>query len=199
MRSPLPESGKCNLSARPSNELRGGGIQPAGEQRTGGTMARKTGTSGTRDDDAAKAFADSAQRIWLAGLGAFERARSEGPRMFDALVEQGKTLGGRAREAADQALRNVRESAGSATQGFDRLEQVFEDRVSRSLGRLGVLTRAEVDDLSRQVRDLTDEVRSMMERSSRTASGTAKRAAKRAAPARRRTRKAKGKRRATRA
>src|SRR5689334_6305476 len=111
MRSPLPESGKCNLSARPPNELRGGGIQPAGEQRTGGTMARKTGTSGTRDDDAAKAFADSAQRIWLAGLGAFERARTEGPRMFDALVEQGKTLGGRAREAADQALRNVRDTA----------------------------------------------------------------------------------------
>jgi len=150
-------------------------------------MARKTGTP---DDDAAKAFADSAQRIWLAGLGAFERARTEGPRMFDALVDQGKALGSRAREAADQALRNVREGASGATEGFDRLEQVFEERVSRSLGRLGVLTRAEVNDLSQQVRDLTDEVRSMMQRSGtgvesaarrggKGASGTARRTAKR--------------------
>ena len=162
-------------------------------------MARKTGSSASADgDDAAKAFADSAQRIWLAGLGAFERARTEGPRMFDALVEQGKALGGRARDAADQALRGVRDSAGSATQGFDRLEQVFEERVSRSLGRLGVITRAEVNDLSRQVNDLTEEVRSMMRRSGAAAT-TAKGTAKRAAPSRRRARKAKGKRRATRA
>jgi poly(hydroxyalkanoate) granule-associated protein len=179
--------------------MRRGGIQPAREQRKGGTMARKTGTSGIPDDDAARAFADSAQRIWLAGLGAFERARTEGPRMFDALVDQGKALGGRAREAADQALRNMRDSASGATQGFDRLEQVFQERVSRSLGRMGVLTRAEVSDLSQQVRELTDEVRSMMKRSSRASAGTAKRSAKRAAPTRRRARKAKGKRRATRA
>ena len=152
-------------------------------------MARKTGTSGTPDDDAAKALADSAQRIWLAGLGAFERARTEGPRMFDALVEQGKTLGGRAREAADQALRNMRDTASGATQGFDRLEQVFEERVSRSLGRLGVLTRAEVNDLSEQVRDLTDEVRSMMERSGKAAGAATKRTTRRAKGAARRTAK----------
>ncbi len=157
-------------------------------------MARKSRT--THDDgDAAKAFADSAQRIWLAGLGAFERARNEGPRMFDALVEQGKTLGGRAREAADQALRNVRGGASGAASGFDRLEQVFEERVSRSLGRLGVLTRAEVHDLSRQMQDLTEEVRRMMARSG--GRGRAAKGAKRASA--KRTRKAKGRRRATRA
>lgn len=53
----------------------------------------------------ANSIADSAQKIWLAGLGAFERARAEGPRMFDLLVEQGMAIGGRAREAADEALR----------------------------------------------------------------------------------------------
>lgn len=165
-------------------------------------MASKSRTT-PDDGEAAKALADSAQRIWLAGLGAFERARSEGPRMFDALVEQGKTLGGRAREAADQALRNVRDGAGGAASGFDRLEQVFEERVSRSLGRLGVLTRAEVSDLSKQVQELTDEVRAMMKRSGGAAAGsarrTAKKAAKRATGARGRARKAKGRTRATRA
>jgi hypothetical protein len=59
--------------------------------------------------DTAQAIRDSAQRIWLAGLGAFEHARSEGPRVFDALVAQGRTLGARAAGAADEALRSLLE------------------------------------------------------------------------------------------
>ena len=57
--------------------------------------------------DTGNSIADSAQKIWLAGLGAFERARAEGPKMFDLLVEQGLALGGKARVAADDALRGV--------------------------------------------------------------------------------------------
>ena len=116
----------------------------------------------TPDSDAARAVSESAQKIWLAGLGAFQRAKADGPKMFEVLVEQGKTFAERARGAADQALQSVRESAGGAGGRFDKLEQVFEDRVSKSLGRLGVMTRGEVADLSKQVSALTDEVRSMM-------------------------------------
>ena len=113
-------------------------------------------------NETARAINDSAQKIWLAGLGAFERARAEGPRMFDTLVEQGKSLGGQAREAADQALRTLKEQASGAGGRFDKLEQVFEDRVSTSLRRLGVVTRSEVADLSQGVRELSDQVREMM-------------------------------------
>lgn len=166
-------------------------------------MARRTGsrgrTSGSTMDDAGKAINDSAQRIWLAGLGAFERAKAEGPKMFETLVEQGRSLGGKAREAADQALRSVRESASEAGGRFDKLEQVFEERVSKSLGRLGVMTRGEVNDLSRQVSELTDSVRQMMarnaagggsaKRSSAAKKGAAKRKVKRAASSAKRTTK----------
>jgi poly(hydroxyalkanoate) granule-associated protein len=146
------------------------------------------------DNETAKAISDSAQRIWLAGLGAFERAKAEGPKMFEVLVEQGKSFAERARGAADQALQSARASASGAGGRFDKLEQVFEDRVSKSLGRLGVMTRGEVADLSKQVAALTDEVRSMM----RGGAGAGK--AKRPAAARRKAkagaRKAKAKSRA---
>ena len=81
--------------------------------------------------------------------------------MFDTLVEQGKGLRARAAEAADQALKAVREQAGEAQGRWDKLEQVFEDRVSRSLQRLGVLTSREVADLQRQVEELTRTVASL--------------------------------------
>ena len=129
-------------------------------------------TSGSQGggNDTARAINESAQKIWLAGLGAFERARAEGPRMFDTLVEQGKSLGGQARDAADQALRSLKEQASGAGGRFDKLEQVFEDRVSKSLKRLGVMTRSEVADLSQGVRDLSDQVREMMSQQRRSPS-----------------------------
>ena len=143
---------------------------------------RKTGSRGRTasadSQDASKAISDSAQKIWLAGLGAYERARSEGPRMFDVLVEQGLSMGGKAREAADQALQALRDGAASAGGRFDKLEQVFEERVSRSLGRLGVLTRSEVADLSQGVRELADEVRSLMAQQQAPARSAAKAARK---------------------
>jgi poly(hydroxyalkanoate) granule-associated protein len=136
-------------------------------------MARKTRTkAGAKpgkilgDNQLAKAVTQSAQKIWLAGLGAFGRARTEGDRMFDLLVEQGKTLRSRTEKAADQALKSVRTQADATVataQGkWDKLEQVFEDRVSRSLNRLGVLTSKDVEELARQVADLNESVRAAM-------------------------------------
>jgi len=167
--------------------------------KTGGSMARKS-KSRTQSDpgssDAAQAIRDSAQKIWLAGLGAFERARTEGPRMFETLVEQGRNMGARAMGAADEALKSVREADYSGGR-WDKLEQVFEDRVSKSLGRLGVLTARDVEDLSRQVSELNDTVRKMMAATTRQAAkgGGAKKgaASRRKAPATgARKRKAKG-------
>jgi poly(hydroxyalkanoate) granule-associated protein len=131
------------------------------------------------DKQLAQAVTQSAQKIWLAGLGAFARARTEGDKLFELLVEQGKLIRSKSEKAADQALKTVRTQADatmSTAQGkWDKLEQVFEDRVSRSLNRLGVLTSKDVDELARQVADLNDSVRALM-------GGAAKRARK--APAR---------------
>jgi len=149
------------------------------------TKKASRGAGAASESELGRAMADSAQKIWLAGLGAFERARAEGPRMFDTLVAQGKGLGDQARDAADQALRSLKESASGASGRFDKLEQVFEERVQRSLKRLGVLTRDEVADLNQGVRDLADQMRELMARQGAAPKPAAKkkgkkRAAKRA-------------------
>lgn len=135
---------------------------------------KKSRTHGSAAEQAGEAMRASAQKIWLAGLGAFERAKSEGPKVFEALVAQGRDLGAKARESADQALRSMRETSHDASGRWDKLEQVFEDRVSKSLNRLGVLTKGEVDDLSRQVRELNENVRGLMRGMARAPAGTSK-------------------------
>jgi poly(hydroxyalkanoate) granule-associated protein len=135
-------------------------------------MARKSKGTGRRaagpaaGNPLAQSVMDSAQQIWLAGLGAFSRARSEGDKMFEMLVERGRTLRGQARSAADQAYKTARTQADAAAAQaagkWDKLEQVFEDRVSRSLGRLGVLTSKDVEALAKQVAELNGSVRALM-------------------------------------
>ena len=161
-------------------------------------MARKTKTrTGSTPGDSGEALRDTAQKIWLAGLGALERARVDGPRAFESLVEQGRNMGARAVGAADEALKAMRQADYSGNH-WGKLEQAFEERLTRSLGKLGVLTARDVEDLSRQVRDLSDSMRRFMTGAAGAAAdgatpGTRKRKATGAAAkaARRRAAKAK--------
>ena len=130
----------------------------------------------------AKQVMDSAQQIWLAGLGAFAKAKAEGGKVFDTLVKQGEQIEKHTRTVAEATIETAKEQAsktiGMASGKFDKLEQVFEDRVHKSLNRLGVLTSKDVEALSAQVAELSDAVRSLLSQAKRPAkAATAKKPA----------------------
>ena len=123
---------------------------------------------------------ESAQQIWLAGLGAFAKAQEEGGKVFDALVKEGEAIQKKTRKMADEKFADVRKTAdekfadvrkvadakmaavtGKAAGTWDRLEQVFEDRVARALSSLGVPTKKEIDKLSKRVAELTATVQKL--------------------------------------
>ncbi len=96
---------------------------------------------------------ESANQIWLAGLGAFAKAQQEGVKMFETLVAEGERFQERTKTAADERITEMRTKA---TGTWDKLEQVFEDRVARALHSLSVPSRKDVDVLSRRVAELTE-------------------------------------------
>ena len=110
-----------------------------------------------------KSISESAQQIWLAGVGAFGRAQAEGTRLFDGLMKEGAGLEKTARAYANTragTVRNVVETGVGQTRDraadtWDRLEKVFEDRVQRALVKLGVPGRDDVQSLSKRVDALT--------------------------------------------
>lgn len=113
-----------------------------------------------------KTIVESAQHIWLAGLGAFAKAQDEGTRLFEALVREGVSLEQKTRKMtagkADEA-RGVVEAAvgqvkGRSQETWDKLEKVFENRVSRALNQLGVPGSKELKTLTARVEDLSKEV-----------------------------------------
>lgn len=138
------------------------------------STARKTpgaARKGARPQPARKptasSLSESAQQIWLAGVGAFNRAQAEGTRLFEGLVKEGLNLEQTARRFAGQRAGTVRDSVEStvgqarerAADTWDRLEKVFEDRVQRALVQLGVPNREDLNGLSRRVDTLTAELR----------------------------------------
>ncbi len=114
----------------------------------------------------AKQVVESAQQIWLAGLGAFSKTQVEGKKVFETLVKQGEALETRTRHVAEATIETARDQATKtlemASGKFDKLEQVFESRVHKSLNRLGVLTSKDVETLSAQVAELADSVRALL-------------------------------------
>lgn len=98
---------------------------------------------------------ESAQQIWLAGLGAFSRAQEEGNKVFESLVEEGEAIQAKTRKAAEV---KVGELAAKATGGWDKLEHVFEERVAQALNSLGVPSKKDVDNLSKRVAALVEQM-----------------------------------------
>ena len=115
-------------------------------------------------------MSDSSRNIWLAGLGAFSRAQAEGMRMFENLVKQGEALESKTRKAASDtataargaAKARVKEVKDGVGGTWDKLEQVFEDRVARALGKLGVYTQSDVERLAERVDALSEAVNELI-------------------------------------
>jgi len=121
----------------------------------------------SRGDNQLKgAIKDSAQEIWLAGLGAFAKAQEEGQKVFRALVREGTSIQKRTMKVTEDKVNDVtakvtKVAAGLQKQAngtWDKLETVFEARVERALTRLGVPTNKEISALTKRVEELTKSV-----------------------------------------
>ena len=107
----------------------------------------------------ASSVKESAQQIWLAGMGAFSKAQEEGTKVFEALVKEGMTLQKKTQGIAEEKLGEVtgKLSAMADTvtaktgQNWDKLEAIFEQRTAKALGKLGVPTAKDVAALSARV------------------------------------------------
>jgi poly(hydroxyalkanoate) granule-associated protein len=173
---------------------------------TGAKAAPKAsgkGATALLDSQLAGAVKDSAQQIWLAGMGAFSKAQEEGTKVFEALVKEGMSLQKKTQGIAEEKISevtgkmtamagNVQAKAG---QNWDKLEAIFEARTAKALNKLGVPTAKDVQSLTERVDALAAAVAKLGKGTAATVTmaprkAAVKAAAPAAAPARRARRKA---------
>jgi poly(hydroxyalkanoate) granule-associated protein len=112
---------------------------------------------------------DSAQQIWQAGLGAFNKAQVEGTKAFEALVKEGvsfqhKTQSaaeGKINEATHKMTSMATDISSKASGQWDKLESIFEDRVAKALNKLGVPLAKDIDTLIARIDALNASVQKL--------------------------------------
>ncbi len=122
--------------------------------------------AGLFDSELAKTVKDSAQQIWLAGMGAFAKAQAGREKVFETLVREGVSLQRKTHAAAEDKITEVASRmtgmagglSGKANQHWDKLESIFEERVAKALNRLGVPSAKDVEALMARIDGLSASV-----------------------------------------
>lgn len=114
------------------------------------------------DPQLAGKIKDSARQIWLAGLGAYTKAEEDTGRFFERLVQEGEQLESKTRGVVEKQIRSVEGRVEGvrekATGTWDRLEHLFDERVSGALRRLGIHRKEDIEALESRIDALEAEL-----------------------------------------
>lgn len=128
---------------------------------------------------------DSAQQIFQAGLGAFAKAQVEGAKALETLVKDSATIQrktkaaaeGKISEATSKMTHMANDISKQASGQWDKLENIFEERVAKALNKLGVPSAKDVSALIERIDALNKAVQAL---AGQSAAPAAKPAAKKA-------------------
>ena len=110
---------------------------------------------------------DTAQKVWLAGLGAFSIAQQQGAVLFESMVGEGKALQVRSEKLARKVSAEVQSVLESRLQPIrirlDAMRSNAEARIELGVGRVmsyaGIPSKADVDALIARVDKLSRQLR----------------------------------------
>jgi poly(hydroxyalkanoate) granule-associated protein len=115
-----------------------------------------------------------ARKFWLAGLGAVSLAQKQGEKIVETLVDEGEEFRAKAEKLARTIVKDARRSAESiekqvkgyvsplrqrAVRAVREIETGFGDRIGDVLGRFGVPSKGDVEELISRVADLNKQVK----------------------------------------
>ena len=137
---------------------------------------QKTTTSKKTSEPLKASVKDSAQQIWQAGLGAFNKAQQEGTKAFEALVKEGVNFQRKTQSAAEEKISEATHKmsgmaadiSSKASGQWDKLENIFEERVAKALNNLGVPSAKDINALIARIEELNQSVQKLSAKSAAT-------------------------------
>jgi poly(hydroxyalkanoate) granule-associated protein len=110
-----------------------------------------------------------ARDMWLASLGAVSIAQQKGRAAFGSLVSEGRSVQSRSEKVAKTVAKDVNKGLKDmlvpmkkrVEQGFEQAGNTVENVVGGVLGKLGVPSRAEIQELTVRVTELNRQIKSL--------------------------------------
>ena len=138
-----------------------------------------------KSSPAAGAVKGSAKQIWQAGLGALTRAQAEGSKAVESLVKESMSIQRKTAAAAEVKISEATNKMSTmatditskATGQWDKLENIFEERVAKALNKLGVPSAKDVNALIARIDDLNKAVQKLSVKAPAAKAPAAKRTA----------------------
>lgn len=135
-------------------------------------MVKKLHKSVDGDGPIKDSVKDSAQQIWQAGLGAFNRAQAEGSKAFESLVKEGVAFQRKTQAVAEEKISEAThrmthmatDITSKASGGWDKLENIFEERVAKALNKLGVPSAQDISELIARIDALNQAVQKLSQK-----------------------------------
>lgn len=97
--------------------------------------------------------------------------RKKTPAVFERLVQEGEQLENKTRGVVEKQIRSVEDRVEGvrerATGTWDRLEHLFDERVSGALRRLGIHRREDIEALTQRIEALEAELTVLRDRISK--------------------------------
>lgn len=129
----------------------------------------KSKSSSTAGAPLSGSVKDSAQQIWQAGLGAFTKAQVEGAKALETLVKDSVSIQRKTKAAAEEKLSEATtkmstmatDISSKASGQWDKLENIFEERVAKALNKLGVPSAKDINALTVRIDELNQAVQKL--------------------------------------
>jgi poly(hydroxyalkanoate) granule-associated protein len=103
-----------------------------------------------------------AREVWLAGLGALASVEEEGNKVFNKLVEKGTDFEKRGKKQIDEVYQDIsekyRDVESKVKSKFSKAEDEIDENLQDLIHKMGVPTKDEINDLSKQVEKLVKKV-----------------------------------------
>jgi poly(hydroxyalkanoate) granule-associated protein len=104
--------------------------------------------------DIRKLVKESAQKCFLAGLGALSFAGEKGSRLFDDLIKKGKDFEFKGKERVENredSMTEIRKMAESYGKTF---ESAMDEKLKKVINKIGIPTKEDISNLNKRIEAL---------------------------------------------
>jgi poly(hydroxyalkanoate) granule-associated protein len=112
--------------------------------------------------DIRKFVKESAQKCFLAGLGALSFASERGSRLFDDLIKKGKDFESKGKQSFEGTEDRMTEMKKMAESYGKTFESAMDEKLKKVITKIGIPTKEDISNLSKRVEALMTNVEGIL-------------------------------------